>query len=118
MLNHAYGLKLDAVGKVDIGSDVFVGYQAIIMPGVTIGDKVIVAAGSVVTGDVPSNSVVAGVPARRICSLRTSSGTGRRRPPVCRGVISSNSVPGPSIRRSSPNCCACGCSVSSVFRPV
>jgi len=69
MVNHAYGLKLDAVGKVDIGSDVFIGYQAIIMPGVTIGDKVIVGAGSVVTGDVPSNSVVHGAPARRVCSL-------------------------------------------------
>jgi acetyltransferase-like isoleucine patch superfamily enzyme len=69
MLNHAYGLKLDAVGKVDIGSDVFIGYRAIILAGVTIGDKVIVGAGSVVTSDVPSNSVVHGVPARRVCSL-------------------------------------------------
>lgn len=69
MLNHAYGLKMDAVGKVDIGSDVFIGYRAIIMPGVTIGARVIVAAGSVVTSDVPPNSVVHGVPARRVCSL-------------------------------------------------
>lgn len=69
MINHAYGLKLDAVGKIDIGSDVFVGYRSVIMPGVTIGDKVIVAAGSVVTSAVPSNSVVQGVPARRVCSL-------------------------------------------------
>ena len=69
MLNHAYGLKLDAVGKVDIGSDVFIGYRASILPGVTIGDKVIVGAGSVVTSNVPSNSVVHGVPAQRVCSL-------------------------------------------------
>jgi acetyltransferase-like isoleucine patch superfamily enzyme len=51
---------------VTIGSDVFIGVNAIIMPGVTIGDEVIVAAGSVVTKSVPANSVVAGAPARII----------------------------------------------------
>ena len=44
-------------------------YRAIIMPGVIIGDNVIVGAGAVVTHDVPSDSVVVGVPARRVCSL-------------------------------------------------
>lgn len=46
-----------------IGSDVWIGYGAIILSGVTIGDSSIVAAGSVVTRDVPPNSIVAGVPA-------------------------------------------------------
>ena len=69
MINRAYGLKLDHVGKIDIGSDVFIGYRAVILPGVTIGNRVIVGAGAVVTRDVPSNSVVVGVPARRVCSL-------------------------------------------------
>lgn len=69
MINRAYGLKLDRVGKIDIGSNVFVGYQAVLMPGVTIGDKVIIGAGAVVTQDVSANSVVVGVPARRVCSL-------------------------------------------------
>ena len=46
MINEAYGLKLDRVGKIDIGSDVFVGYGAFIMPGVTIGDRVIIGAGA------------------------------------------------------------------------
>ncbi|MBR1658764.1 MAG: sugar O-acetyltransferase [Oscillospiraceae bacterium] len=49
---------------ITIGNDVWIGGNATILPGVTIGDNVIVAAGAVVTKDVPSNSVVAGVPAR------------------------------------------------------
>lgn len=46
-----------------VGSDVWIGYGAIILSGVTIGDSSIVAAGSVVTHDVPANTVVAGSPA-------------------------------------------------------
>jgi acetyltransferase-like isoleucine patch superfamily enzyme len=63
------GLPLDAVGRIDIRSNVFVGHQAIIMPGVTIGPNAIVAAGAVVTRDVPPNSIVAGVPARQISTF-------------------------------------------------
>jgi acetyltransferase-like isoleucine patch superfamily enzyme len=47
MLNKAYGVKLEAVGKIDIRDNVFIGYQAVILPGVTIGPDAIVAAGSV-----------------------------------------------------------------------
>lgn len=64
MLNRAYGLKLDRVGKIDIRDHVFVGHGAIILPGVTIGPNAIVAAGSLVNRDVPPNSIVAGAPAR------------------------------------------------------
>lgn len=49
-----------------IGKKCFIGARAIIMCGVTIGDEVIVGAGSVVTKDVPSNCIVAGNPARVI----------------------------------------------------
>lgn len=49
-----------------IGEEVFIGIDAIILPGVAIGDRCVVGAGSVVTADVPSGSVVAGYPARRI----------------------------------------------------
>ena len=52
--------------RIFIGSNVFVGVNSIIMPGVKIEDNVIVAAGSVVTKSIPSNSIVAGVPARII----------------------------------------------------
>jgi acetyltransferase-like isoleucine patch superfamily enzyme len=47
----------------------FIGVNAIILPGVTIGPNSIVGAGSVVNRDVPPNTVVAGVPARAICSV-------------------------------------------------
>ena len=66
MLNVAYNVKLDAVGKVDIKDNVFIGHGAIIMPNVTIGSNAIVAAGAVVTKDVASGDIVAGVPAKCI----------------------------------------------------
>ena len=54
---------------VTIGDDVWIGAQAVILPGVAIGRHVIVAAGAVVTKDVPDNTLVGGVPAKIIRSL-------------------------------------------------
>lgn len=51
---------------VKIGHNVWIGGRSIINPGVTIGDNVVVASGSVVTKDIPANVVVAGNPARII----------------------------------------------------
>jgi acetyltransferase-like isoleucine patch superfamily enzyme len=63
MINRAFGLKLDRVGKVDIRDNVFIGHGAIVLPGVTIGPYAIVAAGAVVSRDVEPHSVYGGVPA-------------------------------------------------------
>ena len=57
------------IGRVTIGSNVFIGADTVVLPGVTIGDNVIVGANSTVTHDVPDNTVVAGSPAKIICSL-------------------------------------------------
>jgi len=51
---------------IEIGSDVFIGTNSIILPGVRIGNRVIVGAGSVVNRSIPDNCVVAGVPANFI----------------------------------------------------
>ena len=51
---------------VDVGEDVWIGYGAIVLSGVKIGRGAIVAAGSVVTKDVESYSIVAGVPAKKL----------------------------------------------------
>ncbi|MEY8371351.1 acyltransferase [Aerococcaceae bacterium 50-4] len=59
----------DLFGQIHIGSNVFIGNKCIILPGVTIGDNVIIGAGSVVTKNINSNSVCAGVPAREIRTL-------------------------------------------------
>ena len=72
-LNHNYEdrtRKIDEQGistkPVVIGDDVWIGANAVILPGVTIGHHVVVAAGAVVTKDVPPHSLVAGVPAKLI----------------------------------------------------
>jgi maltose O-acetyltransferase len=54
---------------VTIGNDVWIGGNCTILPGVTIGNNVVVAAGAVVTKDVPDNCLVAGVPAKVIRKL-------------------------------------------------
>ncbi len=51
---------------IHIGNHVWIGMRATILKGVTIGDGAIIAAGSVVTGDVPANSLVGGIPAKLI----------------------------------------------------
>ena len=72
-LNHNFGdteKRIDEQGvstnPVTIEDDVWIGANAVILPGVTIGNHCVVAAGAVVTKDVPPHSLVAGVPAKVI----------------------------------------------------
>ncbi len=65
ILSHDYASRRHAA-KTVIGTHCFIGCNAVIMPNVTIGNHVIVAAGAVVTKDVPSNCIVAGNPAKVI----------------------------------------------------
>ena len=58
--------ELPSKGDTIVGNDVWIGYESIIMPGVTIGDGAIVAAKSVVVNDVPPYCVVGGNPAKVI----------------------------------------------------
>lgn len=56
---------------IRIGNDVWIGGNCTILPGVNIGNNVVVAAGAVVTKDVPDNCIVAGVPAKIIRNLES-----------------------------------------------
>lgn len=59
----------DTFGRITIGDWVYIGSNSLIMPGVTICDNVLIAAGSVVTKSIPEGVVVAGNPARIICNI-------------------------------------------------
>jgi maltose O-acetyltransferase len=61
---------LEYAEPISLGDDVWLGGAAVVLPGVTIGDRAVVGAGSVVTRDVAADTVVAGNPARVIRSLQ------------------------------------------------
>ncbi|WP_166376192.1 acyltransferase [Pseudoalteromonas sp. Z9A4] len=61
--------EIDVIKPINIGDNVFIGSHCIIMPGVTIGSNVVVGAGSIITKDLDSDGVYAGVPAKYIKSL-------------------------------------------------
>lgn len=60
---------LSLIKPVSIGDDVWIGGKAVILPGVHIGNNCVIAAGAVVTHDVPDNTLVAGVPAKPVKTL-------------------------------------------------
>lgn len=59
-----------ATAPVRIDDDVWIGAGAVILPGVTVGSHSVIAAGAVVTHDVPAGSLVAGVPAKVVKTIR------------------------------------------------
>lgn len=62
---------MNVYAPVHVGNRVFIGNRVMLMPGVTVGDDVVIGAGSLVTKSVPSGSVVAGVPARVLGSIQS-----------------------------------------------
>lgn len=56
----------DNKGDIVVGNDVWIGYEAVILAGVTIGDGAIIGARAVVTKDVPPYTIVGGIPAKQI----------------------------------------------------
>ena len=75
-LNHRFDnhdIRIDKQGvrtnKITIDDDVWIGANAVVLPGVSIGHHSVVAAGAVVTKDVPPQSLVAGIPAKMIKSI-------------------------------------------------
>ena len=75
-LNHNFenpDKRIDEQGvstqKVEIGDDVWIGANAVVLPGVVIGNHCVIAAGAVVTKDIPPHSLAAGVPAKIIKTI-------------------------------------------------
>lgn len=64
ILEHEFLVNGYRIGEVHIGKNVMIGACSIVLPGVRIGDNSVIAAGSVVTKDVPAKCLVAGNPAR------------------------------------------------------
>lgn len=62
-------LGYSKVGCVKIGNNVFIGAKCVILPSTIIGDNVVVGAGSIVNGIIPDNVVIAGNPAKIICTI-------------------------------------------------
>lgn len=78
-LNHNFDnptLRIDQQGvstrAVTVGDDVWIGANAVVLPGVTVGSHSVIAAGAVVTHNVPPHTVAAGVPAKVIKKLTTT----------------------------------------------
>lgn len=80
VLTHDFSIVkgLQAIGQeatghflkpVEIGENCFIGARCLILPGTEIGDNTICGGGAVLHGKIPSNSIVAGNPAKRICSI-------------------------------------------------
>ncbi len=68
----------DFIRRINIGNNVFIGLNVIILPGTIIEDNVIIGAGSVVKGNIKGNSVYAGIPAKFICTINEYENKNKR----------------------------------------
>lgn len=68
-LNYFNGKRMDKIGRIKIGNNVYIGTGAYVMPGVTIGNNCIIGAGAIVTKNIPDNSVAVGIPAKVIKNI-------------------------------------------------
>jgi len=71
--------KADCFGKITVGNNIHIGTNAVLMPGVSVGDNAIIAVGAVVTHDVASGTIVGGIPARVIESIDEYAGKMREK---------------------------------------
>lgn len=62
---------LEITKPIVVGNNVYIGNNVLLLPGVHVGDNVVIGAGAIVTKDIPDNVVVAGVPAKIIESIDT-----------------------------------------------
>lgn len=60
---------IDLMAPITVGTNVFIGVYAVILPGVTIGDNCVIGAGAIVNHDIPAGHVAAGVPAKCIKTI-------------------------------------------------
>lgn len=72
-LNEEKCEQIDMFGVINVGNNVHIGTNSIIMPGVNIGDNVIIGCCSVVTKNIPSNSIAVGIPAKVIETINEYS---------------------------------------------
>ena len=82
VLINKYGEEIGDGAPTIIGNNCFIGNNAVILMGSHIGDNVIIGAGSVVKGEIPADVVVAGNPAKVICTLDEQLKKGKKRAPA------------------------------------
>lgn len=73
LVRDSLGKRYQRYGRITIGNNVFIGANAIILPGVSIGSNVVIGAGAVVNRDIESDSINVGVPAHNIGHFNTYS---------------------------------------------
>lgn len=69
VFRNLYGDFVSCSGKVKLGNNIYIGRDVTILKGVEIGDNCIIGLGSIVTKNIPANSVAVGVPAKVVCSI-------------------------------------------------